>query len=204
MPMPPKRHSPFESAGRLLCCCIVPVVAFVIAGCESSATKDKKSPPSDTALQRDQLSKIDAWAVEVPIQTSVENAVIRQRVLYDYHFVEGDVRFTPIGRRDARILARHYKGAKWELNLKQGRASDELYQRRMNAVAMMMKSNGVALADLTIVDGVPGGQGVPSADARRIRADSIKGVGSLDTGGGYDGGSTVVRPIDTPLEGGFQ
>ena len=74
----------------------------------------------------------------------------------------------------------------------------------MNAVVMMMKSNGVALVDLTIVDGMPGGQGVPSADARRIRADSIKGVGSLDNGGGYDGGSTVVRPIDTPLEGGFQ
>jgi hypothetical protein len=194
----------YRSKSHVLACFVVPVVLLSLVGCNNSKKKDDtKKAPSDVALQRDQLSKIDAWAVEVPLQASVENAVIRQRVLYDYHFVDGVVRLTPVGRRDARILAKHYKGTQWELNFKQGRASDELYQQRLNAIVIMMKANGVALTDLTIVDGMPGGQGIASTDARRIRADSIKGAGSLSSGDGYDGGTTVVKPLDTPLEGGF-
>ena len=191
------------STRSLLLLGVLAVSASLSAGCSSAKKADSKGPASDVALQRDELSQIDAWAVEVPMHTSVELAVIRQRILYDYHFVDGSVRLTPIGRRDARILARHYRGTSWELNLKQGSASDALYQERLSAVADLMHSNGVVLSDLTIIDGVPGGSGMPSTDARRIRADSIKGVGSLETGGGYDGGTTVVRPIDTPLEGGF-
>ena len=201
--MLPVHKMKYRSKSRVLACFVVPIALLSLVGCSSPKKDDKKKAPSDVALQRDQLSKIDAWAVEVPIKTSVENAVIRQRVLYDYHFVDGAVRLTPLGRRDARILANHYKGTEWELNLKQGRASDQLYEQRMNAIVIMMKANGIALADLTIIDGVPGGQGVPSTDARRIRADSIKGAGSLSSGGGYDGAATVVRPLDTPLEGGF-
>ena len=187
----------------LVACLLLPPVLLVFSGCESSSKKEKAKDPSDIALQRDELSKIDAWAVEVPMHTAVENAVIKQRVLYDYHFVDGQVRLTPLGRRDARILATHYRGTKWDLNLKQGKASEELYQQRMNAIAIMMKANGVELADLTIIDGFPGGQGMPSTDARRIRADSIKGAGSLGADGGYAGATTIIRPVDTPLEGGF-
>ena len=145
----------YRSKSHVLACFVVPVVLLSLVGCNSSKKKDDaKKAPSDVALQRDQLSKIDAWAVEVPLQTSVENAVIRQRVLYDYHFVDGVVRLTPVGRRDARILAKHYKGTQWELNLKQGRASDQLYQQRLNAIVIMMKANGVALTDLTIRSGI--------------------------------------------------
>ena len=201
--MPTMQKSEYFAGFNVPACLIMSIAMLAVSGCSGASKHKKEKGASDIALQRDQISKINSWAVEVPMQTSIENAIIRQRVLYDYHFVDGAVRLTPVGRRDARILARHYKGTKWELNLKQGRISDELYQRRLSAIAIMMKANGVVLSDLTIVDGVPGGQGMPSTDARRIRADSIKGVGSLSNGDGYDGGTTVVRPIDTPLEGGF-
>ena len=174
-----------------------------MAGCDSHKKAAKPKSASDTALQRDQLSKIDAWAVEAPMVDAVELGVIRQRILYDYHFVEGSERLTPVGRRDARILARHFKGANWVLNVKQGSADDQLYKSRIEAIVVMMAAQGISSDQLAIVDGYPGGQGAASADARRIRAESIEGAGSLGSGDLYNGGETVVRPIDTPLEGGF-
>ena len=134
---------------------------------------------------------------------SVELGVIRQRILYDYHFVEGSERLTPVGRRDARILARHFKGTDWVLNVKQGSVDDQLYKARVAALVVMMAGQGISSDQLVIVDGYPGGSGAPSTDARRIRAESIKGAGSLGGDDSYNGGETIVRPIDTTLEGGF-
>ena len=193
----------FKQPFRLTNVLIIPCFLALLAGCDSPAKKAKSKGPSDTALQRDQLSKIDAWAVEAPMVDAVELGVIRQRILYDYHFVEGSERLTPVGKRDARILARHFKGTDWVLNVKQGSADDQLYKSKIAAVVVMMAGQGISSDQLAIVDGYPGGSGAASSDARRIRADSIKGAGSLGNDDSYNGGETIVRPIDTPLEGGF-
>ena len=128
--------------------------------------------------------------------------MVRGRVLYDYHFVDGMAHMTAVGRRDAEILARHFRGETWVLSVRQGDASKELYAARIEMVRSLMAPLGVTETGLAIVDAAPGGEGLAAADARRIRKESEEGAGSLESGNTFDGGTTIVRPIDTPLEGG--
>ena len=178
------------------------VVLLAASGCGSHQKAEKKPQAGDVALQRDELALIDDWAVEAPMDHSIDNAVIRQRVLYDYHFVDGQPHLTVVGRRDVITLARHYRGSSWVLNLKPGDADPELYQARIRSVMDLMARQGVVDSELVITDGSPGGIGMPSSDARRIRAESIQGAGSLDKGDPYQNDSGMIQPLDTPLEGG--
>lgn len=174
---------------------------FVSSGCDS--TKSKSSDhPAPTALQRDDITKMDRWAVTSPMRAQADAAVVRERVLYEYHFVDGTARLTPLGRRDSATLARHFQGEVWVLNVRQGGADDELYASRIRTVKSLMKPLGVTEGDLVIVDGPAGGDGLAGVDARRIRKETEEGAGSLQSGNSFDGGTEIVRPIDTPLEGG--
>lgn len=171
-------------------------VLFGVA-CESSGksgTHDERKP---TAIQRDQITRIDRWAVEAPMQRSVENAVIKQCVLYEYHFQEGSPRLTALGRRDVQILARHYRGAEWVLSVRQGGADDGLYEKRLAVVKKEMEPLGVKLDELTIVDAMPGGSGLASTDARRIRKESIEGAESLSVDDGLENNAVYVEPVST-------
>ena len=170
-------------------------------GCNSANSKgsDDRKP---TALQRDDITTIDRWAVESPQRASMEAAIVRERILYDYHFVDGTARLTPLGRRDAEILARHFRGETWTLSIRQGNVDDGLYASRIKTVRSLMTPLGVTGKELVVVDSHAGGDGIASADARRIRRQSEQGAGSLKSGNDFNGGTEVVRPIDTPLEGG--
>jgi hypothetical protein len=145
------------------------------------------------------LSQIDRWTVTVPNDQAVEAAVVTQRVLYDYHFVNGTDRLTQTGIRDLDILTRHFRGLDWQLNMKRGKADGPLYEKRIEAVKIVLSSSGLDLAAVVISDGLPGGNGLSSADARRIRKDSLEGAGTLESDS-----SDSARPVfDTPIEGGF-
>ena len=74
-------------------------------GCQSKSAQSS----SPTVVQHDMLSQIDRWTVTVPNDQAVEAAVVTQRVLYDYHFVNGTDRLTQTGMRDLDILPRHFR-----------------------------------------------------------------------------------------------
>jgi hypothetical protein len=145
------------------------------------------------------LSQIDRWTVTVPNDQAVEAAVVTQRVLYDYHFVNGTDRLTQTGIRDLDILASHFNGLEWKLNIKRGDADGVLYEKRIEAVKIVLSSSGLDLDSVVISDGLPGGSGLSSEDARRIRKDSQEGAGALESSS-----SDSARPVfDTPVQGGF-
>ena len=144
------------------------------------------------------LTQIDRWAVTVPNDQAVEGAVITQRVLYDYHFSTGTDRLTKTGHRDLEILIRHYRGQDWQLNMKPGNAGPDLYKDRIKVVESVLLSSGMSLEMVSIIDGLPGGTGVSSDNARRIRQESLDGAGILEQS------QQSIRSVsDTPLEGGF-
>lgn len=176
------------------------VLLFVVA-CDSDKAGSSDGRKS-TAIQRDQITRIDRWAVESPIRSSVESAVIRQCILFEYHFEEGSSRLTLVGRRDIEILARHYRGEDWVLSVRQGDASHDLYNARIEVVKKRMGPLGVQAEQLTIVDAMPGGAGLASTDVRRIHKESLEGAESLGSGGELAPGEVFVSPIDAPLEGG--
>ncbi|MEC8735054.1 MAG: hypothetical protein VYB77_03505 [Planctomycetota bacterium] len=187
---------------RLLASMLALPLVIGFAGCDGDRKNRSGQPASATALQRDELNRIDRWAVEAPLAHSVDNAVITQRILYDYHFEAGGSRLTVVGRRDALTMARHYRGSDWELSVRPGSAGPELYAARVKVVRELMQRQGVADDELAITDGTPGGAGLPASDARRIRAESLKGAGSLRSGDPYSDDGRLVQPMDTPLEGG--
>lgn len=175
--------------------CTVCVFAGLLSqGCHSKAHKDA----APTVLQHDMLTQIDRWAVTVPNDQAVESAVITQRVLYDYHFSTGTDRLTKTGHRDLEILIRHYRGQDWQLNMKPGNAAPDLYRNRIKVVESVLLSRGVSLDTVAIIDGLPGGSGLSSENARRIRQDSLDGAGSLE-----EPRQSIRSVSDTPLEGGF-
>ncbi|MEC8558542.1 MAG: hypothetical protein VXY94_00540, partial [Planctomycetota bacterium] len=94
---------------RLLASMLALPLVIGFAGCDGDRKNRSGQPASATALQRDELNRIDRWAVEAPLAHSVDNAVITQRILYDYHFEAGGSRLTVVGRRDALTMARHYR-----------------------------------------------------------------------------------------------
>ncbi len=175
--------------------CTVCVFAGLLSqGCQGKAQKET----APTVLQHDMLTQIDRWAVTVPNDQAVEGAVITQRVLYDYHFSTGTDRLTKTGHRDLEILIRHYRGQDWQLNMKPGNAGPDLYKNRIKVVESVLLSSGMSLEMVSIIDGLPGGTGVSSDNARRIRQDSLDGAGTLEQG------QQSIRSVsDTPLEGGF-
>ena len=176
---------------------MLPLCAFAVVGCEShSKTKDSPQP---TLMQHDQIGQLDRWAVESPSRASVDSAIIRQSTLYDYHFVDGMASLTPVGRRDVVVLARHFRGDDWLLRMRQGSAGDDLYQDRMDTVRELLERYS-AESGVTIVDALPGGAGLASEDARRIRKEAIMRDQAEQSTGGSGNGSD--RPMDTPLEGG--
>ena len=187
---------------RLLAPILALPLVLGLPGCDGDRKNRSGEGASATALQRDELNRIDRWAVEAPIAHSVDNAVITQRILYDYHFESGGSRLTVVGRRDALTLARHYRGTEWKLSVRPGSAGPELYAARVKVVRALMQRQGVADGELVITDGPPGGAGLPASDARRIRAESLKGAGSLRSGDPYSDDGRLVQPLDTPLEGG--
>lgn len=176
------------------------VVTFMLAGlgCQSDGggSKDKPKP---TTLQPAELTQLDRWAVESPMRASVEAGVVSQSALFEYHFNQGKSTLTPVGRRDLAILARYFRNEDWTLVVRQGNASDALYGTRCDAVEEFVVMEFPARGSLTILDGLPGGAGLASTDARRIREDSLKNTNSLSTGAN---GSDQPRPLDSTLEGG--
>jgi hypothetical protein len=179
---------------------LVPIILPLLmsgAGCDSSGSSKDTGKP--TPIHRDQITQLDRWAVESPGRASASAAVVRQCTLFEYHFNDGQETLTPIGRRDASLLARHFRGEDWVLSVRQGGADDALYHARVMRVEQLIDSIAGDGGAVTIVDAEPGGAGLASDDARRIRRDSLKGANSLR---GSRGGEELVQPIDTPLEGG--
>jgi hypothetical protein len=141
----------------------------------------------------DDRGAYNRWAVQTVNDGAVRNAIIAQHTLYPYHFVQNSGELNELGRRDAGILASHFRRYPGQVNVRKGPEDGTMYQARVKAVADALVAGGVAQGSVKVGDGMPGGDG---ASANRVvmilEADDTR----LRAGGG---GGLSPAPSSTPV-----
>lgn len=127
------------------------------------------------------------------MEDQAANAVATQRTLYPYHFVEGSAQLNPLGERDLQILAERYGPRLESLNLRQGDATDSLYDARKAMVRAYLGNLDISLTADAIVDGHPHGDGKTSEEVVLGLVKVRQGDVELRSGGGGSGGSSGGR-----------
>src|SRR5207249_16097 len=79
-----------------------------------------------------------------------------------YHFENGSAELNELGERDLGVLADHFKSAPGDLNVHRGDAAQALYESRVKKVLERLASAGVKGGQVSVKDGLPGGDGISS------------------------------------------
>lgn len=93
-------------------------------------------------------------------RASLDRAVVTQQCLYPYHFVTDAAELNDLGKRDLQVLAKHYRSHAGVLKLSRGDATEKVYAARTAVVIEKLSAMGVAAEQVTVTDGVPGGDGM--------------------------------------------
>ena len=134
------------------------LVCVLCCGCEETIERE----PIDKSLVNTEL-------INTLNDIAMENALIAQRTLYPYHFVEGGEKLNELGQRDLAIMSNHFREQPGQLNLRRDDTPENLYQARLAYVSEQLQQSGIDLTQVTIVDGMPGGSGMTSSDVLQIR-----------------------------------
>ncbi len=107
--------------------------------------------------------------------TAVNNGIISQHTIYPYHFISGGSELNSLGRKEVAVLADHYRMNKGHLTVRKGDASDELYNARLKSIEAELHRSGVEGSQVTLEDGMPGGNGMKShALNAMLQAESMQ------------------------------
>ncbi len=104
----------------------------------------------------------NTWAVGSIRDSAINQAIITQGTLFPYHFDPHAGTLNELGLHDLGVLAEYHKEHPGNLNLPRGRTSDDLYEKRVATVATILTKSGVRKDRITIVNALPGGEGMPS------------------------------------------
>ena len=114
--------------------------------------------------EHDVRSSLDVALVNMYMIESVDQAVVRQHTVYPHHFHQRSAELNELGRRDVNVLARSYRHNAGRINIRQGKASDQLYAARVAAVLEALAERGVSSGQTVFSDDLPGGDGLSSDD----------------------------------------
>ncbi len=131
--------------------------------------------PNDYYVNR-KAQAIDEASVDLIRRQPIEQAIIAQHTLYAYHFAEGKDVLNDLGRYDLKVLADHFCELGISVNVQRGSETMELYEARMRAVAKFLADAGVPANRVQIVQGLPGGPGLPSQWVVKILAKESPGT----------------------------
>jgi hypothetical protein len=176
----PTRHRKKESIMRQFV--VFAAALALLAGCEYQR-------------QEAQRRQSNVWLAESVNDTAIRNAIIRQRTLYPYHFIEQGGQLNELGMQELEILTQYYRHTPGVLSVRRGGADNELYHQRVEHVRMVLEGRGVDLAHMQIEDRPAGGDGISGQRAVDIlRAErEDEGAGritasetmTLERGGSY-------------------
>ena len=152
------------------------VCGILICGCNRQTEK-----PMQSAVNKDQVNRaiLDTYS-----DLAIQNAIIAQHTLYPYHFVNNSVELNVIGMRDLSVLIEHFQQNPGEISIQKGDIEDILYQARGQLVSEKLIEAGIPQDKINIVDGMPGGDGVPSGTVIEILEKAKEAPGSSQKGGG--------------------
>lgn len=118
--------------------------------------------PEVEVKQEQNRHLINSEVINTYKETSVQNAIISQRTLYPYHFVNNSAELNELGLRNIAVLSAHFANYPGQLNIRHGSISTNLYIDRINFVVDKLKEAGVNTEQVNITDGTPGGSGITS------------------------------------------
>lgn len=144
--------------GIVLCC-------IMVFGCQETV---KEQEPDKTMINEKLVSSFNDKAIQ--------NAIISQHTIYSYHFVNNSDKLNELGMRDLAVLADHYKNNPGQLSVCKDNVPDSLYQARVDFVLNQLKESGIDIGRISVSDGMPGGQGMPSEKVLDIIANKEKPI----------------------------
>lgn len=166
------RASPHpRPTGRMPMACAVSLViaslhALPIAGC-SSPDKAADSTTLSDSMQR----SADRDFVREPFKDQARQGVIRQRALFEAHFVPDSDRLSALGRRDVAVLADAMRSTGGGISVRCSSASPALFAARISTVRKTLIAAGIDPARVVVNEEMPGGPGTTTEDALMIRAE---------------------------------
>lgn len=123
----------------------------------------------ETVKERDpDKSLINAELINALNDSAMRNAIISQHTIFPYHFAENSDKLNELGGHDLSVLAGHFKDNPGPLNVRRNNTTEELYQARVNFVLNGLKEAGVETSRISVSDGMPGGDGMPSEKVLNI------------------------------------
>lgn len=137
-----------------------------IAACSAPDQPDDMTTLSDS-MQR----SADRDFTREPFKDQARQGVVRQRALFEAHFIPDSDRLSALGRRDVAVLADAMRTTGGGISVRCSSASPELLAARVTTVRNSLIAAGIAPSRLVINDQMPGGTGTTTEDALMIRAD---------------------------------
>ncbi len=147
----------------------------VALACLSAVLCAACSPPKEsssrTTLSDGEQRSADRDFVREPFKDQARQGVIRQRALFDAHFVPDSDRLSALGRRDVTVLADALRTTGGGISVRCGSVSPELFAARVATVRRTLIAAGIDPARVIINSDLPKGPGTTTEDALMIRAD---------------------------------
>jgi hypothetical protein len=169
---------------RILGLCVV----IAATGCQKADPDMKPSGPVNLSHRPANEAMLENYNV-----TMIDNAIIRQHTLYAYHFEQYGAELNELGRREADVLARHYRKYPGPVNLHQGEESDAIYQARIESLRQRLVQSGVDASRIAIGQDLPGGDGLPANQVvivlNRMNTSKLSGASAPGTDVSDDGSS---------------
>lgn len=157
---------------------LLPALAL-LAGCTET----------DDSLSHERA--INAWMANALQGEAIDNAIVKQRTLYAYHFVDEMPRLNNLGRSDLKVLAAHYRRYPGSLSIRQGETPDDLYAERVDTVRQYLADSGVDLSEMVIEDKLPGGQGANNEQVITSLEEADEGLSGMQSAGSSTGGGSA-------------
>jgi len=136
--------------------------ATLLAGCRSAHEPE-------TAWNDDLRAAVNTWSVTSLQHKQIEGAIVRRRTLYGHHFKPSSPDLNERGHRDLSILAAYFaEVGEATVIMPRGSTAPSLYEARLANVRDRLTRAGVDASRIALVDGLPTGEGIPSARAAQI------------------------------------
>jgi len=143
------------------------LLCILVLGCQ----EENMNKAPDERLMNSKL-------IEIYSNSSIQNAIISEHTLFPYQFVKNGADLNELGHRDLAVLVRHFAKNGGDLNIRRLGASDELYKARINVVYDELKDAGIDMARISISDGMPDGEGMPSERVLIILEQGTESTGT--------------------------
>lgn len=136
-----------------------------------AACSAPKEPRASATLSDSDQRSADRDFVREPFKDQSRQGVVRQRALFDAHFVPDSDRLNGLGRRDVAVLAEAMRTTGGGISVRCGSVSPELFAARVATVRRTLIAAGIDPARVIVNSDLPKGPGTTTEDALMIRAD---------------------------------